>query len=290
MTYRVGIDIGGTNLRCAIFDENNVKVDYYRTPNNKEKTASENLAEMVKFIHDFDGEIQSIGIGAPGPLDARRGLILNPPNLVGWDNFHIVDFFEKETGIPTKLSNDANVAALAEAVLGNGKGYESVYYITMSTGFGGGYVFRNELINGVSTCAGEIYNMIVNEDHHHHKGTNAGSLNEQCGGYGLSVIAGEIFGREMSAKELFDLYHAGNELAIKLIEKTADIAAKGIANIGCVIDPDIYIVGGSIANYNPDFVEMVFEKAKKYYIKPEYLQYKLAYFSDDAGLIGASLL
>ena len=290
MTYRVGIDIGGTNLRCAIFDENNVKVDYYRTPNNKEKTASENLAEMVKFIRDFDGEIQSIGIGAPGPLDARRGLILNPPNLVGWDYFMIVDFFEKETGIPTKLSNDANVAALAEAVLGNGKGYESVYYITMSTGFGGGYVFRNELINGVSTCAGEIYNMIVNEDHHHHKGTNAGSLNEQCGGYGLSVIAGEIFGREMSAKELFDLYHAGNELAINLIEKTADIAAKGIANIGCVIDPDIYIVGGSIANYNPDFVEMVFEKAKKYYIKPEYLQYKLAYFSDDAGLIGASLL
>lgn len=290
MTYRVGIDIGGTNLRCAIFDENNVKVDYYRTPNNKEKTASENLTEMVKFINDFDGEVQSIGIGAPGPLDARRGLILNPPNLVGWDYFMIVDFFEKETGIPTKLSNDANVAALAEAVLGNGKGYESVYYITMSTGFGGGYVFRNELINGVSTCAGEIYNMIVNEDHHHHKGTNAGSLNEQCGGYGLSVIAGEIFGREMSAKELFDLYHAGNELAINLIEKTADIAAKGIANIGCVIDPDIYIVGGSIANYNPDFVEMVFEKAKKYYIKPEYLQYKLAYFSDDAGLIGASLL
>ena len=160
----------------------------------------------------------------------------------------------------------------------------------MSTGFGGGYVFRNELINGVSTCAGEIYNMIVNEDHHHHKGTNAGSLNEQCGGYGLSVIAGEIFGREMSAKELFDLYHEGDETAIKLIEKTADIAAKGIANIGCVIDPDIYVVGGSIANYNPDFVEMVFEKAKRYYIKPEYLCYKPAFFSDDAGLIGASLL
>lgn len=180
---------------------------------------------MVEFIKQFDGEIQSIGIGAPGPLDARKGLILNPPNLVGWDNFYIVDFFEKETGISTKLSNDANVAALAEAVLGSGKGYEAVYYITMSTGFGGGYVFRNELINGVSTCAGEIYNMIVNEDHHHHKGTNAGSLNEQCGGYGLSVIAGEIYGKEMSAKDIFDLYHQGDETAVKLIERTADIAA-----------------------------------------------------------------
>ena len=94
----------------------------------------------------------------------------------------------------------------------------------------------------------------------------------------------------MTAEELFRLYHNGDKKAIELIEHTADIAAKGIANIGCVIDPEIYIVGGSIANYNHDFVEMVFEKAKKYYIKPEYLQYKLAKFSDDAGLIGAALL
>ncbi|MEE0966408.1 MAG: ROK family protein [Bacilli bacterium] len=288
--FKVGIDIGGTNLRCAIFDEGMNKVEYFKCPNNKSKKAEENLKEMIDFIKSFNGKIESIGIGAPGPLDAHKGLILNPPNLVGWDNFNIVEYFINETGISTKLSNDANVAALGEAILGAGKGFESVYYITMSTGFGGGYVFRNELINGVSTCAGEIYNMIVNEDHHCHKGTNAGSLNEQCGGYGLSVIAEEIFGYPMSAEALFKLWHDGNETAIQLIEKTADIAAKGIANVGCVIDPEVYVVGGSIANYNPDFVEMVFEKAKKYYIKPEYLQYRLAHFLDDAGLIGAALL
>ncbi len=288
--YRVGIDIGGTNLRCAIFDENVQMVQHYKTPNDKTKKAKENLAGMIAFIKQFDGKIQSIGIGCPGPLDAHQGMILNPPNLVGWDHFPIVEFFEKETGIPTKMSNDANVAGLGEAILGAGQGYESVFYVTMSTGFGGAYIFRNELINGVSTCAGEIYNMIVNEDHHQHKGTNAGSLNEQCGGYGLAVIAEEIFHQPMTAEKLFEMYHAGDEKAIALIERTADIAAKGISNVGCVIDPEIYIVGGSIANFNPDFVELVFEKAKQYYIKPEYLQYKLAKFSDDAGLIGAALL
>lgn len=288
--YKVGIDIGGTNLRCAIFDERMQMVKHYKTPNDKEKNAQENLKEMIDFINSFEGDIQSIGIGCPGPLDAHKGIILNPPNLQGWDNFPIVEHFIKETGIPTQMSNDANVAGLGEAILGSGQGYESVYYITMSTGFGGAYIFRNELINGISTCAGEIYNMIVNEDHHHHKGTNAGSLNEQCGGYGLSIIAEEIFNRPINAKELFDLYHQGNAQAVALIEKTADIAAKGIANIGCVIDPEIYVVGGSIANFNPDFVELVFEKAKKYYIKPEFLKYKLARFSDDAGLIGAALL
>lgn len=288
--YKVGIDIGGTNLRCAIFNDRMEMVKHYKTPNDKQKNAEENLAPMIEFIKGFEGEITSIGIGCPGPLDAHKGVILNPPNLQGWDNFPIVEHFIKETGIETKMSNDANVAGLGEAILGAGQGYESVYYITMSTGFGGAYVFRKELINGVSTCAGEIYNMIVNEDPHHHKGTNPGSLNEQCGGYGLSIIAEEIFGKTMTAEELFNLYHKGDEKAVALIERTADIAAKGIANIGCVIDPEIYVVGGSIANFNPDFVKLVFEKAKKYYIKPEYLKYKHAQFSDDAGLIGAALL
>lgn len=288
--YKVGIDIGGTNLRCAIFDNNMNMVKHYKTPNDKNKNAEENLKSMIDFINNFNEKIESIGIGCPGPLDAHKGIILNPPNLQGWDNFKIVEYFEKETGISTKMSNDANVAGLGEAILGSGQGYESVYYITMSTGFGGAYIFRKELINGVSTCAGEIYNMIVNEDHHQHKGTNAGSLNEQCGGYGLSIIAEEIFNKPMTAEELFKLYHEGNQKAIELIERTADIAAKGIANVGCVIDPEIYVVGGSIANFNPDFVELVFEKAKQYYIKPEYIKYKLAKFSDDAGLIGAALL
>ena len=286
--YKVGIDIGGTNLRCAIFDDRYNIVDRYKTPNDPTLGAEKNLAPMVEFIKKY--EVESIGIGCPGPLDAHKGQVLNPPNLKGWDNFYIVKYFEEKTGIPTKMSNDANVAGLAEAVLGNGKDYDSVYYITMSTGFGGAYIFRKELINGVSTCAGEVYNMIVNEDQHTHGGCNKGSLNEQCGGYGLEIISEEIFGRHVSNKELFDLWHNGDSTATKLVERTADIAAKGIANIGCVIDPEIYVVGGSIANYNPDFLALVFHKARQYYIKPEYLKYVPAKFEDDAGLIGAALL
>lgn len=288
--YKVGIDIGGTNLRCAIFDERMNMIDVFKTPNDQSKGAAANCDKLIEFIKDFDGDIASIGIGCPGPLDAKEGVVQNPPNLKGWNNFRIADYFVENTHIPTKVSNDANVAGLGEAVLGAGKGFSSVFYITMSTGFGGAFIYHNDLVNGVSTCAGEIYNMIVNEDQHARPGVNKGSLNEQCGGMGLSIIAEEIFGRPISTKEIFDLWHAGDETATQLIEKTADTAAKGIANIGCVVDPEIYIIGGSIANYNPDFVELVFKKATKYYIKPEYLQYKPAAFSDDAGLIGAALL
>jgi len=288
--YKVGIDIGGTNLRCAVFNDRMEMIDVFKTPNDRTLGAEGNCNKLVEFINNFDGEIESIGIGSPGPLDAYKGIVLTPPNLVGWNYFPIVDYFEKKTGITTKLSNDANVAGLGEAVLGAGRGYESVYYITMSTGFGGAYIFRGELINGISSCAGEIYNMIVNDDQHTHAGVNKGSLNEQCGGYGLSIIAEERFGYPVDTKTLFDLYHKGDPIAVELVERTAEVAARGIANIGCVIDPEIYIIGGSIANYNPDFVELVFEKAKDYYIKPEYLKYKPVKFDDDAGLYGAALL
>lgn len=286
---RAGIDIGGTNLRCAIFDEEHHLLEKIKCPNQKELTVEQNLEPLIQFIKKFN-DIESIGIGCPGPLDAQRGMILNPPNLYGWDNFEIVAYFEQQLNIKTKMTNDVNVAGLAEALLGAGKDYESVYFITMSTGVGGAYVFRKELINGISTCCGEIYNMIVNDDSYCHRGCNPGSLNEQCGGPALARIASEAFGYPMTTKELFAKFYEGNKTAVAIVEKSADLMGRGIANIGTVIDPEIYIIGGSIARLNPQYTQMCIEAAKKYYIKPEYLQWDYAQFGDDAGLIGASLL
>lgn len=286
---RIGIDIGGTNLRCAIFDENQKLIEKFKCPNSKELSAKENLAKIVAFIKQFN-DIERIGIGCPGPLDAKNGVILNPPNLYGWDHFEIVRYFEDQLHIPTKMTNDVNVAGLAEALLGAGKDYESVYFITMSTGVGGAYVFRKELINGVSTCCGEIYNMIVNDDPYCHRGCNPGSLNEQCGGPALERIASEAYGQQVTTKELFDRFYQGEPKAKAIIEKSADLMGRGIANICTVIDPEIYIVGGSIARMNPQYTDMCIAAAKKYYIKPEYLKWAYAEFGDDAGLIGASLL
>lgn len=286
---RVGIDIGGTNLRCAIFDEKHNLIEKFKCPNNKELTVEQNLDQLIQFIKEYD-DIERIGIGCPGPLDAKKGIVLNPPNLYGWDNFEIVKYFEKQTGIPTKMTNDVNVAGLAEALLGAGRDYESVYFVTMSTGVGGAYVFRKELINGASTCCGEIYNMIVNDDTYCHRGCNPGSLNEQCGGPALERIASEAYVEKVTTKKLFDKFYAGDPKAVAIIEKSADLMGRGIANICTVIDPEVYIIGGSIARLNPQYTEMCIKAAKKYYIKPEYLKWEYAKFGDDAGLIGASLL
>lgn len=287
---KIGIDIGGTQLRCAIFDEDNNILIKHKIPNDRNLSAKENLDKLIAFIQSQPYQYEGIGIGCPGPINIRLGKILNPPNLKGWDNFEIVSYVEGKTNLKTFLNNDANVAGLAEAILGGGKSYDSVFYITISTGIGGGYIHKGKIVNGANSAGAEIYNLIVNEDTHARAGVNQGAINEQCSGTGLSIIAQEIFGREVSPKELFELYHAKDERATKVIKHAVKAMAKAVANISCIVDPHVFVFGGSIAIYNPDFVQEIFEEAKKYVINPQFLYFIPAQFGDDAGLIGASLL
>lgn len=286
----IGIDIGGTQLRAAIFNEDHEMIDCFKTDNDRSLTAGQNMDKLIDFLLGRPHPYKGIGVGCPGSLDIKQGKILCPPNLVGWDGFELVKYVEERTHIATVLNNDANVAGLSEALLGAGAGYESVVFVGISTGIGGAYVYQGKLVNGANSNAAEFWNMIVNEDMHHHKNANAGSLNEQGSGSGLGTIATERYGRSMTPKELFELYYEKDKLAVEIVERAADVMAKGIANITCIIDPDIIIIGGSVAIHNVKLVEMIAEKAKKYTISPESLKIELARFGDDAGLIGASLL
>ena len=291
--HRIGIDIGGTQLRVALLDEGYRIVDLFKCANDRSKEARENCAALVSFIRAKQAEgieLAGIGIGSPGPLDMSAGKILSPPNLVGWDDFPIVEFFERECGLPAILNNDANVAGLGEAVLGGGKGYESVIFVGLSTGFGGAYVFRGELINGAHGNAAEYWNMIVNDDPGHHKNANPGSLNEQACGGGLERMATERYGRPTSTKELFDRYYADDKDAQEIIDHGIEAFARGLANIMCTFDPAVVVVGGSVAIYHPWYVEKAAERARAYMVAPDTLNIQPAQFGDDAGLIGAALL
>lgn len=285
-----GIDIGGTQLRVAVFDEERKMIESFKTVNDRSLTAGQNMDKLIDFILSKPYQYKGIGVGCPGPLDSRQGKILCPPNLVGWDDFELVKYVEERTGIRTVLNNDANVAGLAEAILGKGAGYESVVFVGISTGIGGAYVYQEKLVSGAHSSAAEFWNMIVSEDTYCHKNANPGSLNEQSSGSALQRIATERYGRSMQPKELFECYNRGEETAAEIIEDAAEKLAVGIANITCTIDPDIIIIGGSVAIHNRQFVEKIEEKAKKYVLCPRFLKIEQAQFGDDAGLMGAALL
>lgn len=286
----IGIDIGGTQLRAAIFDEEFKQIGVFKTDNDRSLTAEQNMDKLLDYLMDQDYHFSGIGIGCPGPLNIRLGKVLNPPNLVGWDNFEIVKYVEEKTHLKTYLNNDANVAGLAEAKLGSGAGFESVVFMGISTGIGGAYVYKNELVNGANSNAAEFWNMIVNEDEYCHKNANPGSLNEQASGSALTRMAAETYGEGKEAKDLFEYYHQNDSKAEEIVEQAAGVLAKGIANITNIIDPDIIIIGGSVALHNVDFVENIIEKSKQYITSREFLHVELAQYGDDAGLYGAALL
>lgn len=285
-----GIDIGGTQLRVGIFDEEHRMVDSLRALNNRSLGAAENMAALMGFLRKYRSELRGVGIGTPGPIDRRRGRMLNPPNLVGWDNFEIVRFVQEETGLKAVLNNDGNVAGLAEAVLGAGKGCESAAFMGISTGVGGAFISGGRIINGAHDNCAEIWNMIVNEDGHCHKNANPGCLNEQVSGSGLARIATERYGRGMSARELFELHAAGDPVAEAILARQADTLARGIANISCTLDPECIIIGGSVAIHNWSFILRAAKLAEKYINYPGGADVRPAVFGDDAGIIGASLL
>ena len=291
--HRIGIDIGGTQLRIAILDEDYKIIEVYKTLNEKTRGAEDNCAPLVDWIRGKQQEgyeFAGIGIGSPGPLDLRTGKILNPPNLVGWDNFEIVRYFADATGLPTFLNNDANVAGLSEALLGGGKGFESVIFVGLSTGFGGAFVYQGKLINGAHCNTAEYWNSIVCDDPNGRGSANPGSLNENAGGTGIARVATVRYGRPMDPKELFDRYYAGEQTALEVFDYCTEILARGLANIYWNFDPDVVVVGGSIDTYHPIYLETALKKAVRYLPAPDSLHIEKARFGDDAGLVGAALL
>ena len=291
--HRIAIDIGGTQLRIALVDENYHIVGVHKTANDRTRDAAANCAPLVEWISAKQNqgfELAGIGIGSPGPLDLRAGKVLNPPNLVGWDNFEIVRYFAEATGLPTYLNNDANVAGLSEALLGGGKGYESVIFLGLSTGFGGAFVYKGELINGAHCNTAEYWNSIVCDDPNGRGSANPGSLNENAGGTGIARVATVRYGKPMEPKELFERYYAGEQTAIEVFDYCTEMLARGLANIYWNFDPDVVVVGGSIDLYHPVYLQTALKKAARYLPAPDSLHIEKATFGDDAGLVGAALL
>ncbi|MDR0377032.1 MAG: ROK family protein [Spirochaetaceae bacterium] len=290
--HTIGIDIGGTHLRCAEFSEEYEIITMMKIPNETSLSAEANMDKLIDFILARKDQCGGIGIGCPGPLDFSAGKVLNPPNLYGWNNFELVKYVEGKTGLRTVLNNDANMAGLAEAVLGAGRGFQSVFYITISTGIGGAYVYRGELINGAHSSAGEAYNLIVCDDPHPGGGANPASINEICGGKALFRQTWAVYNRCVDTRELYDeLYRKKREPpAVKIIERCIDTMARAVGNIACIVDPDLFIVGGSIALRSEGYLTMLEEKARSYMIDPSYLRIEKARLGDNAGLMGAAIL
>lgn len=292
MSYSIGIDIGGTNLRVAIISKEGKIIESYKTENEVLKGATYNLDKLCNHIETVwkDYEIEKVGVGAPGPLDLNIGKIINPPNLKGWENFNVAEYLTERLKMPVKVNNDANVAGLAENLFGNAKECSSVFYITVSTGVGGALIMDGKIINGAHSQAAEIHNMIINEDAYSHSGLNKGGLEGQCSGVNIARIASEIYGRKINTREAFEYYNNNDERAVKIIDNWINNISKGIANIITVIDPEVIVIGGAVLIYNPYLLPKIIDCVKNKVSNLDIIDIRIAKMGDNAGLIGSAML
>lgn len=280
---RIGVDLGGTQTRVAVVNQEKV-IKQLSFPTNPVAGPGQAISNIERAIRYFSDEfhLTNIGIAAPGPLDAKTGHLLSPPNLPVWDYVDLVTPISSSFGLPTHLENDANAAALGEALFGAGRTSSSVYYVTVSTGIGGGYVHEKKLIRGANGYAGEIGNTIIDSSGPVHPVLNVGSLEGLASGTALQSRALE---KEASSVEM---------LLTVPSERTRFInhLATGLANIIHTIDPEAIIIGGGVTGSADLFWEELICRVRELVypaLRPS-IDIRLAMLEGHAGVIGAAHL
>lgn len=245
----IGIDIGGTKTSIVIGTpkaEIQAKKNFLTRVEKGPDFAINNIWESIyKICQDTSHcleEIKKIGVSCGGPLDSKKGIILSPPNLPGWDKFPIKDILEKEFEIPVNLQNDANAGALAEWRFGAGRGYNNLIFLTMGTGMGAGLILGGKLYSGANDLAGEVGHIRLAEDGPmgHNK---RGSFEGFCSGGGIAQLAKSHFSTPMSAEEVGQTALAGDKVAIDIIQEAGRYLGHGLSILIDILNPEIIVIG-----------------------------------------------
>ena len=291
-TY-IGVDLGGTNVRAAIVDEDGKVLIQKKSPSyaqeGKEKVM-DTIINLIKSLPDYES-CSGIGVGVPGPCDEKTGSMVLATNLPGFEGYSIANKLEETFHMPSFIDNDANVAALAEALVGAGKGKKVVYYVTLSTGIGGGLVINGECISGKHGFTGEIANIIIDRNRSKVNYLAVGAIENEASGTAITRKANEKASKKYKhAVEVFEDAHNGDLIAKEIVDNVARDLAQLFATIACVCDPDIFILGGGMMQSSDLFLPSVIEKFKD--ISHTQLhddEFVLASF-EEPGVIGAAML
>lgn len=265
--YFLGIDVGGT--KCAVNYGYKEEDELHLVDKEKFPTATVNetighiLVHMKSMMEKHTlapNNIAAIGISCGGPLDSKKGMIMSPPNLQGWDNIPIVEIIQKEFGIRTGLQNDANACALAEWRYGAGRGTRNMVFMTFGTGLGAGLIFDGKLYAGTNDNAGELGHIRLSDYGPVGYG-KAGSFEGFCSGGGIAQIARMILLEKIqmgisvnwckpeelemiTAQKVAEEAVKGDELALRIFDISAAQLGKGLSVIIDLLNPESIVIGG----------------------------------------------
>jgi glucokinase len=307
----LGVDIGGTKVAVGLVDREGNIVSQGRKPMVAHDSAEAGLQAVINAVDSLAStrQFQSIGICAPGPLDPKSGVVLNPPNLPCWRNFPLGAKVSEKYRLPVKVDNDANAAALAETLWGAARGYHYVFYATLGTGIGSGIVFDRRIYHGNTGAAAEGGHQTI--DYH-------GPVCN-CGKRGCIEIlaAGPAIGKRARAKVVAEpsrgsailalahgriddvksehvgqAFAAGDPLAREILQETTELLTAWLGNIVDLIDPDILVMGGGVSAMLQPFFAEIKSSLPRWCVNPNAAEIPLviARYGADAGIAGGAAL
>lgn len=303
MKYGYGVDIGGTAVKIAFFDETGNAMDAWELPAEKNADASPLLHRVAQWIlADIAGrnlekaDVLGIGVGVPGPV--AGGVVIGCDNL-GWEKTDVAAILEEFTGLPVRVGNDANLAALGES---RKNGCKNMVFITLGTGVGGGIVLDGKILSGATGAAGEIGHMTLNREETEACGCGKRGCAEQyCSATGvvrLARLAVEenpgpslLRGGEITCKGVFQAAEKGDQVAQAVLEQVYESLAQLIANVCIVLNPGRVVIGGGVskagapllAGVNRHFAKFIYHASRN-------VEISLATLGNDAGTYGAFCL
>lgn len=314
--YSIGVDLGGTNIVSAIVNYQGEIVNSLKVPTLAERGKEATIKKIIEAIHKnivqssvAPDNIIGIGIGAPGPLDIKRGIINFAPNLPGWRDVPLRKILEDEFNIKVVLENDANAAAWGERYFGAGQGVNNLVCFTLGTGIGGGIIIDGKIYHGNNYGAAELGHMTVNKDGPRCNCGNYGCLEAYSSATGIKnriknrIKEGikskflnfdnddELF-ESLRLKLIFETARKGDKLTKSVVEEAISYLGIAIANIANILNPEMVVLVGGITNEGDKLLIPLKREVRKraFYSNYKSLKIVIGKLDGNAGVLGAAAL
>ena len=305
MKYGFGIDLGGTTVKLAFFDEVGILLGKWEIPTVTENGGDRILPDIAASIKEYlqfkaipERDILGIGIGVPGPV-SRDGTVNRCVNL-GWGVFNVEKALSRLTGFPVRAGNDANMAALGECWKGGGRGCSDLLMVTLGTGIGGGILVNGQPVCGFRGAAGEIGSLCLNrkETELHASGLR-GCAEQYCSATGVVLLAERYLAANdapsrlrqaepLTCKAVFDAAGEKDPAALAVLEQFYALLGEFLANVCDVLDPEVVVLGGGVSKAGTQLIEGLrphFQKRVFHAIGD--MPFAIATLGNDAGAYGA---
>ena len=291
--HRIGIDLGGTKIEGVILAPDGRELARKRIATEREQ-GYQHILNRLKAVHDelaatVSGQPTTFGIGTPGALSPRTGL-LRGSNTVCMNGQPVKADLEKLIGRPIEIQNDANCFAMAEALMGAGKGKKLVFGVIMGTGCGGGIVYKGEVFTGPQAIAGEWGHMSLDPNGPLCFCGQRGCTETYISGGGLENRYAERFGVRRSLKDIEKEFHAGQPAAVEFMQTFFQHFGRALANLIDILDPDLIVLGGGVSKFDALYTEGIAQVRK--YVFTDVLETPIVkhQLGDSAGVLGAALV